>query len=51
MEDYLGPLEGERETIIGLPKTLTMDLLLQAAPHHPPQKKNFSLPFPPPPHT
>jgi hypothetical protein len=30
MEDYLGPLEGERETIIGLPKTLTMDLLLQA---------------------
>lgn len=30
MEEYLGTLEGERETIIGLPKTLTMDLLLQA---------------------
>jgi hypothetical protein len=30
MEEYLGQLEGERETIIGLPKTLTMDLLLDA---------------------
>ena len=30
MEKYLGKLEGERESIIGLPKTLTNRLLKEA---------------------